>query len=621
MMSFQNKHEETKKRRNKPSSFFSSILRFFVFSFFALTACSLSPRPKFNENLLTPAVIPTRINDGELAPLQPPDAANGAAIYAEKCVACHSPTGAGDGPRAAQLKAQNKIVANLIAPARRRGVKPSEWHIVITNGRIQNLMPPFSGSLNAQQRWDVLSYVWALGTSSETISSGNQLFAQQCAACHQGGVGNVDNATNVINFTDLNWLAQTSLVDISGAMMSGAPHSALKLDEAQRFTLADYVRSLAYAYADPNAIRNAAVLGEGQILFQAANATLPPAMFAQSPVTLRAYDSTGGGEVFSRTVNLGADGFVSFDKLPQREDYFYQAELLHDGIKFFAPPQQLFTNTQVVTGLLPVFEVTDKPDAISVPEMYYFVQDVSESGLSVVEVYFFDNKSDKAFVQKAGGNNRSLHFSLPEDARNVRFDPPQFANRVTISGTEFFYNDLVEPGDRTTQVTLLYDIPYRNGKRITRQLDYPVTSLSVLLAEIKTAGTPLTVTGLINKGVQATPNGNFILFAAEKPVPANTAISFDISGQPRAVPQVGADGASIGFGLLALALALGASYLVFTRINKIRAAQAQPIKKQREHLLQALAALDADYTDGKLKDEYYQKRRGELKDELKGIWD
>ena len=321
-------------------------------------------------------------------------------------------------------------------------------------------------------------------------------------------------------------------------------------------------------------------------------------------------------------MNLGADGFVSFDKLPQRPDYYYQAELLHAGVKFFAPPQQLFTSTQVVTGLLPVFEVTDRPDAISVPEMYYFVQDVNENGLSVVEVYFFDNKSDKAFVQTvSSGQNRSLHFSLPEDARNVHFDPPQFANRVTISGTEFFYNDLVEPGDRTTQVTLLYDIPYRNSKRITRQIDYPVKALNVLLAEIKTAGTPLTVTGLINKGQQTTPNGNFILFASEKPLAANTAISFDISGQPRAAPQIGADGTSVGFGLFALALALGASVLVFTRINKIRAAQTQPVKKQREQLLQAIAALDADYAAGKLKDEYYQKRRGELKDELREIWD
>jgi mono/diheme cytochrome c family protein len=556
--------------------------------------------------------VPTRINDGELAPLQPPDVVNGAALYAEKCVACHGTSGAGDGPRAAQLKAQNKIVASLVGQ-KRRGVKPSEWHDVITNGRIQNLMPPFSGSLNAQQRWDVQAYVWALGTTSQTLMSGSQMFVQQCAACHEGG--------QAPRLDDLNKLAQTSLIDLSSAMASGAQHSALTLDEAQRFTLAEYVRSLAYRYADPEAIRNAALVGEGQLLLQAANATLPPATFANSPATLRVYDTTGGGEVFSRTVNLDANGFVSFTQLPQRADYFYQAELLHDGVKFYAPPQQLFTTTQVVTGLLPVYEVSNTPDAISVPEMYYFVQDVGESGLSVVEVYFFDNKSDKAFVQKVGNTNRSLRFSLPEDARNVRFDPPQFANRVTISGTEFFYNDLVEPGERTTQVTLLYDIPYREGKRITRQLAYPITNFNVLLAEMKTPGTPLTVTGLVNRGLQTTPNGNFILFASDKPVPANTPVSFDISGQPRAVAQVGADGASIGFGLLALALALGASYLVFTRVNKIRAAQTQPIKKQREQLLQALAALDADYREGKLKDEYYQRRRGELKDELREIWE
>ncbi|MFN4293481.1 MAG: hypothetical protein ACK4JD_05045, partial [Thermoflexales bacterium] len=52
----------------------------------ALVGCTMSSRPTLPvEVLLTPAAMPTVAADGEAAPLQPPDAAAGAAIYAEKC--------------------------------------------------------------------------------------------------------------------------------------------------------------------------------------------------------------------------------------------------------------------------------------------------------------------------------------------------------------------------------------------------------------------------------------------------------------------------------------------------------------------------------------------------------
>ena len=590
-----------------------------------LTSCSIGERPRFNDNLLTPAVVPTRANDGEQAPLQPPDAVAGAAIYAERCVACHGVNGDGNGPQAPTLRAQGKTVANLINPNRARVVKPTEWHQIITNGRIENLMPPFGPSLSAQQRWDVQAYVWSLGTPSQTVSSGAALFAAQCASCH-APTATVPTTATVV-FTDLNWLADHSLMDISNGIAAhtaaNEPHQAVKLDETQRWQVADFVRTLGYRYADPTSIRDEAITGDGQLLLAASTATTDTAALSEAVVTLRAYDTSG--EVFSRTQPLSSK-VVSFTNLPRRTDYFYQPEILFEGVKFYGQAQQFVpTTTMVLTNVVPVFNISDNPSQIRVPEWYYFVQGVAEGSLSVVEVYFFSNTGNTAFVERLpNGQTRSLHIALPADARDIRFDPPQIASRYTLSGTDVYYNDVVEPGERTAQVTVIYDLPYNAAYDVSRPVDYAVDNASVLLPAMETmpaGGTPITVTGLMDKGLQNTPNGSFHLFQTGQPIAAGGSLSFRLSGQPRAVPLAGVDSFSIGLGVAALAVVLGGAYLLLTRARAVRRAELRPLDQQREDLLTALATLDRDHVEGKLKDDYYAKRRAELKDALREIWE
>jgi len=45
-------------------------------------------------------------------------------------------------------------------------------------------------SLTDQQRWDVVAYVWQFNTTPEALVNGQQLYAQNCAACHgESGAG------------------------------------------------------------------------------------------------------------------------------------------------------------------------------------------------------------------------------------------------------------------------------------------------------------------------------------------------------------------------------------------------------------------------------------------------
>jgi len=590
----------------------------------ALVGCTMASRPTLPvEVLLTPAAMPTAVADGESAPLRPPDVFIGSAIYDEKCAACHGIKGEGDGPSAAQIKAQGRAVASLVAPARARAARPSEWHDVITNGRIQNLMPPFRGSLSAQDRWDVQAYLWALGTTPDTLQAGEQLYQAQCASCHGAkgetpvGDGEMRRALN-----DPRFLAARSLLDISSLILRGDPHAGIALDETQRFQVADFVRSLGYRYADPAAIRAAEATGEGVINLRAVNGTPNGAPIRNLPVTLRVYDTTG--EVLSRTATLDDGGFVSFDNLPTRPDYFYQAELDYSGGRFYAAPAQFpITGTRLISDILPVFETTTDAGAISIGEMHMFVQNVGEGTVTMVEYYLFDNAGDRAYIGEAGpaGRRRTLKLSVPQDAQNLRFDGLGLGRRFFQEGDVIYDSDIVVPGQRAAQVVMLYELPYRHSRTFARKLFYPTRRADVIVPEITGPGTPFTVTGsVINQGLQQMSSGNLYVFVSDKPLAAGESFEFELRGQPLGAPVPGSDARAIGFGLIAFGLAIGLAYVVLSRARAHRPAPAS-IPQRRKLLMRQIADLDDKFALGEVEEETYRRQRERLKTELIEIWE
>ncbi len=587
----------------------------------ALAGCTVSPRPVLPvETLLTPAVIPTPAVDGETIPFLPPDAAAGAAIYEEKCAACHGPNGEGNGPQAATIRAQGRQVPSLVAPSRARAVSPSEWHRIITAGRIQNLMPGFSGSLNGQQRWDVLAYVWALGTSPQTLDAGKQLYVQQCAACH-GDNGDKAFGDPPRAFNDTRFVATYSLLEIANLMQRGEVHKDVQLTEEQRFQVAEAVRSFGYRYADPQALRLARISGDGVIAFQVVNGTQGGALPIGADVLLRVYDSAG--EVFSRTATLDASGVVTFTDLPRRNDYFYQAEVKHAGGTFYAAPIQLTEAvTTPVRDVLPIFETTEDDAQIRLREVHFFVQAINEGSITMVEFYIFDNLGDRAYIGTPGpdGKRRTLKISRPAQARNVRFDGLGLGQRFFEEGDIIYDTDAVIPAASAMQIAMLYEVPYRDGFDFERVVFYPTDTWDVLLPEFRAEGEPLRVVGLQDRGLQQLSSGNLRLFASEGALKPGDTMRFRLEGRVRGAPQPGADGRALGFGLLALGVALGLVYFLFMRVRAIRAEQRSiPLSKQG--LLRRLARLDEDYAKGKLNETSYQEQRALLKSLLREVWD
>ena len=107
------------------------------------------------------ATIPTTVaaQSSDLpGPETPPDAEAGMQIYQDRCSSCHGPFGAGRGEMLERLPAPPP---NFSDPAFLRQMAPDEHFEVITNGRLDKVMPPWKDSLSVQERWDALYAAWS----------------------------------------------------------------------------------------------------------------------------------------------------------------------------------------------------------------------------------------------------------------------------------------------------------------------------------------------------------------------------------------------------------------------------------------------------------------------------
>ncbi|MBL8160422.1 MAG: cytochrome c [Anaerolineae bacterium] len=117
-------------------------------------------RPLVDESIVTtPEVVAPP--EGEA------DVALGAQIYAANCTRCHGLTGQGDG----ELVQLGQVVMpiDFTDPATSAGATPEEWFSIITNGRLDKLMPPWADKLSADERWAVTMYLFTLSQNPPQV--------------------------------------------------------------------------------------------------------------------------------------------------------------------------------------------------------------------------------------------------------------------------------------------------------------------------------------------------------------------------------------------------------------------------------------------------------------------
>lgn len=597
----------------------------------------------------TPVASPAAA--GPLFPLIPPDPAKGAAIYVEKCAACHGQQGQGDGPQAANLP---NPVAALGAPEVAHQAAPAEWYRVVTQGNLERFMPPFP-SLNDRQRWDVVAYALTLSAPDESVRQGKDLYTAQCAQCH-GSAGKGDGPqapAGTPNFTDQERMAAKSGTLLFEVITNGAADKMpayVSLSDAQRWSLVDYVRSLGFAanlggpetnvspaqtpapgetgpltatqeLTTSQALSATAISPIHGTVVNASGGDIPPGL----TVTLHAFDQMN--LVMTDTAQVSSQGLFTFENIPAPAGRAFLTTLEFDHVLYGSDVAQVETEGQPISLTMQVFETTTDQTPLAVDRLHYFFEFLDPQTLRVAELYVISNRGQKTVVSEGGPQSPVLSFLLPQGAKNLQFQEGELGKRFIETPNGFADTIPIRPGEGNYQVLYSYELPYNRKLQLSRPMSLPVQAVVILAPEASVKVSGPTIQDAGTREMQGVQYHSYSGAAME----AGSSLDLTLTGSP-AGGQTGVslgsrDSLLVGAAALGLVLlAAGAWLYQRSRAATVEAGtaaqaasgqpQAAPAADTRDGLMDAILALDDLYQDGKLTEEVYRKRRAELKDRL-----
>lgn len=591
-----------------------------------LTACNLSlaedvtPPPWY----VSPTPAPTL---GPLYPASAPDLANGAVIYSTECAPCHGDTGLGDGPLNKQLSVP---VAAIGLPVISQKASPADWFMIVSQGNMERMMPPFSNKLSEQERWDVVAYSLSLHASPEMIAQGKQIIAENCASC------------DMEFFTSQEKMASLSDDDLLGLMVQGSdafPAFGANLGEDELYSAAAYLRSQTFAAPTPAAVIATPVAPEGypnpvegtppavaglgtvrsSVLLSGGN---PPAGLT---ATLRGFDhamdASGPQEVLTLTASPAKDGSLVFENIELPANRILMVDVEYKGITYQSEMYIVEEGASNVTLTpLNLYETSDDLYALTVDQGHVFL-DVSEGQVQIIEFISVVNSGESAILVPVANDMMALAkmpagtTSLGYDAQQGEASPVDAADGFAIPPSEKVYG-LVAGFQMAYDKSAELEIPFVLGMPAASSIFVPV-------------GVKLEGKTLIDMGQQDIGNGTTYQVYGFGPVPADGSLAVSLSGQPNTA-AAGTESAPdsrqfviIGAGALGILL-LGLGAWLYLRDRKQSEAGDEEDEDGDEFedassVLDAIIAIDDLHRAGKIPAEAHQQRRAELKELYKKL--
>lgn len=575
----------------------------------ALSACVLSedltPPPNVTtQPRSTPPPLVTSAPTAELGYPLTLDLERGAGIFQARCAQCHGPQGQGDGALSAQLAEQRGAPAPKLAdPAFAASKTPAEWFAVVTQGRIEKLMPPFAGSLTEAERWDVVAYAFSLSVSPTVYAVGEQVYAAACAACHGAQGEAVPTADLSSARATLNMSAQTARASLTAGM--AGTHQFPNLTPAEQEAVSAYTRALAWGYLDPQTAQTAR-LGtvNGQVTQGTRGASLPPAL------TVNVYAFSGNTLLETYTVTTDAQGYFAAPEVQVDGARQFVAATTYQNVVYGSPAGQFITRALDLP--ITLYEVTDDPSVLTAPQLQIFFQFSSATEVTIGEVYALSNQSDRTYRASAA---RPLIFRVPDEAGavDVRGRAPGENYEFAADGVSLF--DPIPPGEQVTRLFMAYRAPFADGFKFVARPPVPVAQIGVLVAsaEVTAQGDRLRDLGV--EDFQGTPIHSY----AGPALNAHAEYAFTLSAPSPLMRALGGSALELALAGLALAAVLGAvGWWLYTRRAPAGEARAAPptAPGPADPLIQVIADLDDAYARGEVAEADYQARRAALKAEV-----
>ncbi len=596
---------------------------------------------------------------GPVFPAQAPDLQNGAAIYAEKCAACHGASGQADGVMSEQLSAQGVTVPALGSAKVAQAATPANWFLIVTLGNMEKFMPPFN-SLSEQERWDVVAYAQSLSTTSGQISQGKLLFEQNCTDCP------TDLFTNQEKMAAF---STNDLVDLLARGGEGLPALGDRLSQDELVAVAVYLRTLTFG-ASPLASEPATPTGiatsiqeESQPTEAAGTDSLSvegtPGETQQAEITPEAtvvltgsgpisgmlVNGSGGGtpsgvsvtlrgfdrsadansmpqEVVKQTVKTDASGAFLFETVDFPEGRIFLVEANYQGIIF---QSELAFSEDGTTALnipdLTVYDSTTDSGGLVIEQLHISFDMAVEGGVQVFELFTISNLSDKAYVFSTDGT--SLPFmSLPDGASNVGLELSQ--DSAPLMKTES--GELaIPPSEKFYSIIAFFTMPYDKSLELRQPLALPVSSALVIVPE----GIKVDSDLLTDAGIQQTQQGFNVQLYSGSGLSAGTPLEMKLSGKVKTTATTGGNDTRqtllIGAGAFGVVLIMAGVWMYLRDRGKLEEDDFEDGEEDEdefetaEEVMDAIIALDDLHRAKKIPDEAYQARRAELKERLKEL--
>ncbi len=590
-------------------------LGFIALAALVITACNLAgdvtPPPALaTAQAARPITTPTQIPIVAELPPSAPNLGTGAALYAERCAACHGASGLGNGPQAADLPV---VPAALGDPVLARQALPVDWYTMVTQGNIERFMPPFV-SLNDQQRWDVVAFALTLSADA-ALADAAGVFASACADCHgEDGSG----GTVALDLTDPAWMAERSVADIATVIREGLgaamPAFAGTLAETEIWALAAYTQQRSFTLAGhgeqaaanvPEAEPPAPTQEDGAILAQVLQGTNGASIPEDFELTLHVFE--GQSEVDAQTGIVDSQGRFLFSDLAPDPARLYILSAEYGGVRYASEVVHLQPGDEPSELPILIHETTQDPAVVQVDRLHLLFDFPAEGVVQVVELWVLSNLSDRTLV--ASGGELPLEIALPEGAVNLQFEGGALGNRFLPTARGFADQAPLRPGSGTAQLVFSFELPFDGRLGFSQPLEFPVLAATVLVPE---SGPEVRSPSLVDLGVREVTGGSLRNYE-HPPLAAGESIELEFSRGLR-LPNLSLEAGSLGWALGLAALVAAALVAVrWLGIWPRTGSVDSPPVHSRETLLRSIANLDDLYEAGELDEQEYREQRDALK--------
>lgn len=522
-----------------------------------------------------------------------PNLENGARIFAERCTDCHGESGDGLGELVlAGSVAQPMDMTDQAAVALK---SPLAWFEIITEGRIDKLMPPWKNALTEAERWDVALYSYSLSYDDALLAAGEALWGEKCGDCEMP-------ALIPPVFSDAEYGAEMNRQRFDGILSTQEIGAVVAFLRMQTLELAK-AAAAETARAPLDKI-------SGRVVHGTAGGIVP----AGTVVQLQYGSAELGFNLAETTVD--ADFNFSFDAIPLAEEFTYVVSAVYRGRLF----SRRLPTPESLDVTIELYDLTQDPAVLSISRTDIFVEAVELAdlgrGLYISQIIGFRNRSDRIFTSGRAfddGREAVLLARFPLGARVM--SGADDGRYIVVEDMENIPDAIIDtlpvpPGD-SHQVVLEYFLPYGGEATIEQNFNYQLEAdVSVTLVEGLAVDSDL-----LQLEVEGVESEHFRVYAGRLYADGEPKLSLRISGDPFATSS---DDRTIVTQESLLPLLAGAGALLaailaaFGMARRRRDGAASEI----DQLVAELARLDADHDQGRINHDLYHHKRRELKARL-----